>query len=100
MARLAYQLARESPHIRAEVIEADEFPELSQRHQVRTVPTTIVEDKTRFSGAVRDDVLVDIIEGVLQPVPLTEATAAPETGPVTPISEPSATAGGGKIILP
>jgi glutaredoxin-like protein len=100
MARLAYQMALESPHVRAEAIEADEFPELSQRHQVRTVPTTIVGDKTRFSGAVRDDVLMDIIEGVLQPVPLTEATAAPETGPVTPISEPSATAGGGKIILP
>jgi glutaredoxin-like protein len=100
MARLAYQAALESPHIRAEVIEADEFPELSQRHQVLTVPTTIIEDKTRFSGAVRDDILVDIIEGVLQPAPLTEATATPETGPVTPISEPSATAGGGKIILP
>ena len=101
MARLAYQLALESPRIRAEVIEAGEFPELSQRHQVRTVPTTIIEDKTRFSGAVRDDILMDIIEGVLQPVPLTAATAAPETGPVTPISQqPSATAGGGKIILP
>lgn len=100
MARLAYQAALESPRIRAEVIEADEFRELSQRRQVRTVPTTIIEDKTRFSGAVRDDVLMDIIEGVLQLSPLTEARAAPETGPVTPISEAGATAGGGKIILP
>jgi glutaredoxin-like protein len=100
MARLAYQLALESPRIRAEVIEANEFPELSQRHQVLTVPTTIIEDKTRFSGGVHDDVLMNVIEGVLQPVPLTEATASPETGPVTPISEPSDTAAGGKIILP
>ncbi len=100
MARLAYQLALESPRIRAEVIEANEFPELSQRHQVRTVPTTIIEDKTRFSGAVADNVLVDSIERVIQPAPLTEATAAPETGPVTPISQPGDTAAGGKIILP
>jgi glutaredoxin-like protein len=100
MARLAYQVALESPYIRAEVIEAQEFPELSQRHQVRTVPTTIIGDKTSFAGAVADNVLVDSIERVIRPSPLTEATAAPETGPVTPISQPSDTAAGGKIILP
>ncbi len=100
MARLVYQVALESPRIRAEVIEAEEFPELSQRHQVRTVPTTIIDDKTRFAGAVTDDVLVDVIERVVQPAPLTEATAAPETGPVTPISQPGATPAAGKIILP
>jgi predicted DsbA family dithiol-disulfide isomerase len=100
MARLAYQVALESPRIRAEVIEANEFPELSQRHQVRTVPTTIIGDKTSFAGAVADNVLVDTIERVIRPAPLTEATAAPETGPVTPISQPGDTAAGGKIILP
>jgi len=100
MARLAYQVALESPRIRAEVIEAEEFPELSQRHQVRTVPTTIIDGKTSFAGAVTDGVLIDIIERVVQPAPLTEATAAPETGPVTPISQPGATPAAGKIILP
>jgi glutaredoxin-like protein len=100
MARLAYQVALESPRITAEVIEADEFPELSQRYQVRAVPTTVIDDKMSFPGAVSADVLVDIIERVIHPSPLTEATAAPETGPVTPTSQPGAPAGGGKIILP
>ncbi len=100
MARLAYQVALENPRIRAEVVEAQEFPELSERHQVRSVPTTVVDGKTSFAGAVTDGVLVDIIERVIQPVPLTEATAALETGPVTSISQPSDTAAAGKIILP
>lgn len=99
MARLAYQVALESPHISAEVIEANEFPELSQRYQVRGVPTTIIDEKMSFAGSVPDDLLVDTIERVIQSSPLT-ATAAPETGPVTPTSQSSDTAAGGKIILP
>jgi len=100
MARLAYQVALESPHISAEVIEANEFPELSQRYQVRGVPTTIIDEKMSFAGSVPDDLLIDTIERVIRPSPLTEATAAPETGPVTPTSQSSDTAAGGKIILP
>jgi glutaredoxin-like protein len=107
MARLAYHMALESPRIIAEVIEAEEFPELSQRFKVRAVPTTAVsarggpaaggEGKSTIPGAVPDTVLMDIIERVVQPAPLTEA--APEPGPMTPTEQPKAAAGG-KIILP
>jgi glutaredoxin-like protein len=100
MARLAYHMALQSPRISAEVIEAGEFPELSQRHQVRAVPTTVIDDKMSFSGAVSDQVLMDIVEQTIQPTPLTKATAVPETGPVTPMSQPSDAPAGGKIILP
>jgi glutaredoxin-like protein len=97
MARLAYQVALESPHISAEVIEANEFPELSRRYQVRGVPATIIDEKMSFAGSVPEDLLVDIIERAIQPSPL---TTTPETGPVTPTSEPGDTAAGGKVILP
>jgi glutaredoxin-like protein len=100
MARLAYHMALGNPRISAEVIEANEFPELSQRYQVRGVPTTIIDEKMSFAGTVPEDVLVDIIERVIQPSPLTEAATPPETGPVTPTSQPSDAPGGGKIILP
>jgi glutaredoxin-like protein len=100
MARLAYQVALESPRITTEVIEANEFPELSQRYQLRGVPTTVIDDKMSFAGAVPDDLLLDTIERAIQPSPLTEPTAPPETGPVTPASEPGDTSAGGKIILP
>jgi hypothetical protein len=82
-----------------EVIEANEFPELGQRYQVRAVPTTVIDDKMSFAGAVPDDLLVDTIERVIQSSPLT-ATAPPETGPVTPTSEPSDTAADDKTTPP
>ena len=97
MARLAYHMALESPHITAEVIEAQEFPELSQRFKVRAVPTTVIDGKTMIPGAVPDTTLIDIIERVVEPSGLAETP--PEAGPTTPAEEPKAAAGG-KIILP
>jgi glutaredoxin-like protein len=97
MARLAYHMALESPQVTAEVIEASEFPELSQRHQVRAVPTTIVDGSINFPGVVPDNVLMDIIERVIRPSPLTDAV--PESGPTSPATE-APSAPGGKIILP
>lgn len=97
MARLAYHMALESPHITAEVIEAQEFPELSQQFKVRAVPTTVIDGKTMVPGAMPDTALMDIIERVVQPLGLAET--APEAGPTTPTDQPNA-ASGGKIILP
>lgn len=98
MARLAYHMALESPQITTEVIEAGEFPELSQRYQVRAVPTTVVDGSINFPGVVPDNVLMDIIERVVEPSPLTEAI--PESGPTSPATEAPSAPGGGKIILP
>ena len=107
MARLAYHMALESPHITAEVIEAQEFPELSQRFKVRAVPTTVVSAEgasasggagaITIPGAVPETALMDIIERAVQPASLAEAT--PEAGPTTPTEQPKAAASG-KIILP
>jgi thioredoxin-like negative regulator of GroEL len=107
MARLAYHMALESPHVTAEVIEAQEFQELSQRFKVRAVPTTVISAKggpasggngtTVIPGAVPDTALMDAIERLVQPAGLLEAP--PEAGPTTPAEQPKAAAGG-KIILP
>jgi glutaredoxin-like protein len=97
MARLAYHMALDSPHVTAEVIEAQEFPELSQRFKVRAVPTTVIDGGTTIPGAVPDTTLMDIVERVAQPSGLAEAP--PEAGPTTPTEQPKA-ASGGKIILP
>ena len=98
MARLAFHMALESPHITAEVIEAQEFPELSQRFKVRAVPTTVIDGKTTIPGAVPDTTLMDTIERAVQPTGLAE-TASAEGGPTTPTEQPKAAASG-KIILP
>jgi len=45
-------MAMESPHVTADVIEANEFPDLSARYAVQAVPKTVVNDRAEFLGAV------------------------------------------------
>ena len=41
----------ENPLIVADVIEANEFPELSERFAVTSVPKTVVNDRIQLIGA-------------------------------------------------
>jgi glutaredoxin-like protein len=50
-ARLAHRLAIASPRITADVIEANEFPELSDRYHVSGVPQVVINDDHSFVGA-------------------------------------------------
>jgi glutaredoxin-like protein len=59
MMRLAFQLALTSPHVRAETIEVNEYPELAQRYQVQAVPMTVINDRFAIPGAVGEKDLVD-----------------------------------------
>jgi hypothetical protein len=52
MARAAFQLAMSSEKIVADVYEAQEFPELAQRYQVRGVPMTLVNEGEPIMGNV------------------------------------------------
>jgi len=52
MARAAFQLAMSSDKITADVFEAQEFPELAQKYQVRGVPMTLVNDGAPIMGNV------------------------------------------------
>lgn len=51
MASLAHRMAVESPRVTADVVEASEFPDLSQRYAVRAVPKTVVNDRLEILGA-------------------------------------------------
>jgi glutaredoxin-like protein len=56
---LAHQMAMESSMIQAEMVEAMEFPELSQRHNVSGVPQTTINDGAgNVVGAVPEQNLV------------------------------------------
>ncbi len=59
MMRAIYHLALVNPKIKAEVIEASEFPELAQRYGVRAVPLTVIADKVFLPGALPENVLVE-----------------------------------------
>jgi glutaredoxin-like protein len=57
----AHKLAMASDMVTGDMVEATEFPELSQRHMVMSVPRTIVNDGEGIDGAVPEDHLIDWI---------------------------------------
>jgi glutaredoxin-like protein len=63
---LAHQMALESPMVQAEMIEATEFPELSNRHNISGVPHTVVNHgKGNLVGAVPEANLLAEIQRAL-----------------------------------
>ncbi|MCL4466272.1 MAG: thioredoxin family protein [Chloroflexi bacterium] len=48
-------MATENPHIRADVIEASEFPHLVQKYRIMGVPKTVVNESVQFEGAVPEN---------------------------------------------
>jgi predicted DsbA family dithiol-disulfide isomerase len=48
-------MAVESEHVTADVIEAQEFPDLARRYGVRGVPKIVINDSTEFVGALPED---------------------------------------------
>ena len=63
MVLLAHAMAVESRQITADVIEAEEFPELARRYGVRQVPLTIINEFATVAGMVSQD---ELLERVLQ----------------------------------
>ncbi|KPK64795.1 hypothetical protein AMJ83_01015 [candidate division WOR_3 bacterium SM23_42] len=54
-ATLAHKLAYESSQIRADVVNAQEFPQLAQRYNVFAVPKTVINETVHFEGALREE---------------------------------------------
>jgi glutaredoxin-like protein len=57
-ASMANRMALASPHVRAVVVEANEFPELSSRFEVQGVPRTVVDRAGGFVGALPEAAFV------------------------------------------
>ena len=56
---LAHQMAMESALVEAEMVEAMEFPELADRHNVNGVPQTTINDGAEHVvGAMPEDALL------------------------------------------
>ncbi|MBI4498120.1 MAG: thioredoxin family protein [Chloroflexi bacterium] len=48
--------------ITADVVEANEFPEYSQRYSVWAVPKTVINDRVQFEGALPEDAVMDYLK--------------------------------------
>jgi len=59
--RTAHQLAIESNHVRADMIEISEFPYLAQRYAVMSVPKIVINEDYSFIGAQPAEYFVEQI---------------------------------------
>ena len=55
---LAHRLAMASDWIRADMVEATEFPHLANKYQVYGVPRTVINETIHIEGAVPEAMLV------------------------------------------
>ncbi len=62
---LAHQLAFASPKVRADMVEANEFPHLSMRYNVMGVPRTVINEDTFVEGAAPEAMLLQRIQQAL-----------------------------------
>ena len=65
--RLAHQFALESPQIVADMVEATEFPHLTQRYNVIGVPRTIINESIQLEGSVPEETLLEHVLKVRKP---------------------------------
>jgi len=57
--RLGHQMALESPLVQAAMIEATEFPELTQKYEVFGVPKSIFNETLSLEGAVPEEMFLE-----------------------------------------
>jgi len=62
--RLAHSLAIANDWVRADMVEAIEFPQLANKYQVQGVPRTVVNETTSLEGAAPEPLFVaKVLEG-------------------------------------
>ena len=69
---MAHRMAVESAYVTADVIEAQEFPDLSRRYGVRGVPKIVVNDEIEFVGSLPEPEYLAHVKAAVQPVEETE----------------------------
>lgn len=63
--KLAHQFALENDNIKAEMVEAIEFPHLAQRYRVMGVPRTVINENTFLEGAAPEKMLLEKLNQAL-----------------------------------
>ncbi|HRW06725.1 MAG TPA: thioredoxin family protein [Caldilineaceae bacterium] len=62
---LAHQLAMENPNVKADMVEAIEFPHLSNKYNVMGVPRTVINETYHLEGAAPGAMVLDKIAEAL-----------------------------------
>jgi len=67
--RLAQQFAMENDLIKADAIEASEFPDLAGKYRVYAVPKTVINDEAAIEGSLPEEFFLDEILKLVAPTP-------------------------------
>jgi glutaredoxin-like protein len=62
---LAHQMAIASPMVRADMVEAQEFPHLAIKYQVMGVPRTVINETTHIEGSAPEPMVIDKLQEAL-----------------------------------
>ena len=62
---LAHQMAYYSARVKADMVEATEFPELSQKYSVMGVPRTVINETQFQEGAAPENMILDKINAAV-----------------------------------
>jgi len=62
---LAHRMGYYSPKVKADMIEATEFPHLAMKYNVMGVPRTVINETEFLEGAAPENMVVDKIKAVL-----------------------------------
>jgi len=65
-ASMAHKFAVENSNIRAEAIDAGEFPDLAIKYGVMGVPKVVINEKTEFVGALPENMFLEKVLEALQ----------------------------------
>ena len=60
-------MAMANEHITADAIDASEFPELSSKYQVMSVPKIVINDRVEFTGAQPEAAFLEAIQQAIGP---------------------------------
>ena len=82
---MAHHMAMESPRVKADVVEIQEFPQIARAYRVSGVPKTVINDSVQFTGAVTEEILVQRIMEAVGQQEADEAHEEQVAGQTTPL---------------
>ncbi len=81
MARAAFMMGMVSEHVKAEVIEVNEFPDLAERYKIEAVPLTLINDRISIPGALSEPALIEQVVKAAGAKPSKNAPGGPTSEP-------------------
>ncbi len=69
---LGHKMAIASPLVRADMVEAQEFPHLATRYQVMGVPRTVINESTHIEGAASEPMVLEKVQEALAAHPASQ----------------------------